>query len=890
MAAVAPAPAKVNSASVLRYRGSAPINFRLILVNSLVLLGCTFVLVTALGRYDTALNDLDHVARTSVLGATPCGMPVPRLKFLFQSLKEIGDDAFSEDQESTYIGRTRGALCGTNSMNNALRSALQATEILDDCCSAYPADDERYRSPAQLDQSVKDYICACQSETCGNGNQLGDIVRRIEHAYVLAAPAFAVYVDSDNNGNTCASPNDPFSSETCAADDASIRNTINNELRAAATNAFKILAGKGDTEAPWPTVTQMIYRLMALSVIEYYDRTENSGTCFANSGANPTSAVQFCKDKLINSVTLPDASSIRPLGDAFAGGCADAAEHKYYSERLKYSDSCSYTAATDADSKRTPLWEQRPRKFSEEYEQQGTLPVYAICSSMLEFGLLDRKRLFGLPDPIGVFDWYAEHSGSSFARWLSGWGYWGLFDANKEKSEVADKHTAYLDLKLFLAYRYAVTAAWVIAALLAIGYLLAFAAVPFVKLLYIRFIRRSLTNTRTDTILLKPTGTAEYVALVTTCLVGLWVIFVDPAGTTPYVVTSSCVDYAKHGGAYPTTDGRIPAGLLGLALILLGAGLLLYTVCCRRPPKRQRIMPLDPFPLWPLIGLILVVLLAVILLMIRAGYDWWERESTDIDGSEQKTTDDFEEIIGAVIWILLFLGLLMGVLNQRHMAANVVLNVPRGRPVIFAYLWVGAGFALAILAAAFAFPLFDCQVAFTTNELVCGDGTEVGIQWSYFFGCIAFVACVIAVLYVLFASYKVLFTVPRKDDPRAVAFNKTKDQEVAALLKKANAPRSTNPFDYASIASQQPSITNATVEYSDDDDDVYAASVVPVSAPEPPAPGRVVFDLSAAKPASTGNALQMQRLLPVEGIPVAAAFVKHAEHESAPLLPQARPL
>ena len=60
MATVAPAPAKVNSASVLRYRGSAPINFRLILVNSLVLLGCTFVLVTALGRYDTALNDLDE--------------------------------------------------------------------------------------------------------------------------------------------------------------------------------------------------------------------------------------------------------------------------------------------------------------------------------------------------------------------------------------------------------------------------------------------------------------------------------------------------------------------------------------------------------------------------------------------------------------------------------------------------------------------------------------------------------------------------------------------------------------------------------------------------------------------------------------------------------------
>jgi hypothetical protein len=912
MAAVAPGGAAqpvptINSASVARYRGSAPINFRLILVNTFVLLGCAYVLVTAYARYDTALTDLDTVARTSVLGAKPCGLAVPRLKFLFESLKEIGDDAFAEDQESIYINRARNAMCGTSSINNAIRSALQAPEIEDDCCSAYDEDDPRYRSKDDLDKSVRNYVCACASETCTNGHGLGDMVRRIQHAYVLAAPAFAVYVDSDNSGNTCASPNDPFSATSCASADASITQAIHAELEAAATNSFKILAGKDQATAPWPTTTKMLYRLMALSVIEYYDRTLNDGKCFANVGSSGVAAVQFCKDKLANSIALPDAAATRPLGDAWTGGCANAAEHKYYAERLANSDSCTYNASSDPASKKTPLWTQRPRKFSEEYEKEGTLPVYAVCSSMLEFGLLDRKRLFGLPDPVGEYEWYSEHSGSSFTRWLGGIGYWGLFDANKDKSECADKHTAYLDLKLYVGYRYAVTSAWVLAAFIACGYLLAFSSVPFLKLLYIRLIRRTLANTRTDTILLKPTGSAEYIALVTTVIVGLWVIFVDPAGGTPYVVTPDCDAYARHGGAFVTTAGRARDGLLGLTLILLGAGLLLYTVCCRRPPKRQRIMPLDPFPLWPIMALVVVVLLAALLLMIRAGDDWWKRESTDLDGSASKTTQDFEDIVGAVLWVLLCLGLLMGILNQRHMAANVVLNVPRGRPVVFAYLWVGVAFAAAVVAAVFAWPLFDCQVAWTTNELICGDGTEITIQWNYFFGCVAFVACIAAIFFVFWASFKVLFTVPRKDDPRSTAFNKSKDQEIAQLNQRrfggggggvaAAAPG--NPFGTGASAMaagvSAAAVTESLTAHSDDDYDVYGdmESVERAASPASSTGSRedrVKFNLAGVCAKGRSNVLSEAQLLPV-GVPiVSAAFVRHAESEEAPLIPQARPV
>ena len=157
--------------------------------------------------------------------------------------------------------------------------------------------------------------------------------------------------------------------------------------------------------------------------------------------------------------------------------------------------------------------------------------------------------------------------------------------------------------------------------------------------------------------------------------------FCRPRSPTPYVTTSSCADYAMHGGRTPPLSTA--ARLLRAHTHTLGSGFLLYTIACRRPPKRKRIMPLNPFPIWPIIGLILTVIVAVLLLMIRAGNDWWERESMRLDGSNTKTTTDFEDIIAAVIFVMLCLGLLTGVLNQRHMVANLMLNVPRGRiPVL----------------------------------------------------------------------------------------------------------------------------------------------------------------------------------------------------------------
>lgn len=760
-----------NQRSLAKYAGSSPINFRLIVANLLLIVGCSFVLVRSVSALSTAMGDMDLLTRKSA-GAAPCGLSVPRVKSLLQAVREISDDAFTEEDEAVYVQRVQRSFCDSTSVTNALRAAFRTDTIPDDCCNA----DVDRANRTDINAAVKEYLCKCDSQGCNAGSQgYGDIVRRIAHAYALAAPAFARYVDSKESPSQswCTRAYDPFSLDACPNEKA--RDVISEQIIAAAEHTTKILDNLEAPETNDVRTAEMMYRLLVLGVIEYHDRAFNDGHCFKNTDGS-SSAIALCETKLASSSRryIHTESAIQ--------GCVEPDKRPYYVDLIQKTSSCAWSSEDGTEEDRT--LEPAPRalrRFSEEYKIKPT--VVAVCSSTLEFGLLDSARLFGIPDPVSKFEFYGSNHGNSFTRWLAGWAYYGLFDANVDQA-VAEKHTSYLDLKLYTGYRLAATAAWTIAAICATGYLLAFASVPMAKLLYVRVVRRNLTNTATETIVLKPLGSAEYLALAVGLVVGLWVIFVDPGHFVHHYTNDQCDDYATHGGAFPSSESRARFGLVGLTLSLLCGGLLVYAVCCRRVPRRQRVMPLNPFPLWPMLIVIVGVLVAVIILAIRAGRDWWQTEAVDLNASDKKSTSDLEEILWAAFWVLLFLGLLMGVLNQRHIAANAVLEVPLGRPPLFAYIWAGAAFAFSAIAAVFVWPLFDCQLGIQVNRLVCGDGVNVGVRWNYFWGCIAFVLTVAAIAFVFFAAYRVLLRVPRKNDPATAAFAKAKAAEIQQLAAR----------------------------------------------------------------------------------------------------------
>ena len=755
-----------NQASVQRYAGSTPINVRMLLINSLLIAGCIFVMLSSLDSYNDALADFERISTVVATNGTsntmkPCGLAVPRTLYIMQSLKGVSSDPFVEPKESPEVTRVRNALCSVRSVTDALRTALLTTVIPDSCCTEGDAATE---TDSSINNAVKSYLCACDAETIGTCSKssdrrgkYGDILRRLRHAYVLAAPAFAVYVDTQPDGaNTCTRNRDPFSGEAttgmCVEEEF-----VRLELNSAAKNTMHILSGastESDAAAAWPTYAEILYRLLALSVIEFTDRRENAGQCFRNT--NNLYPVDFCNEILAPSRARPEEE--RPFGVVSNGGCANASQQAYYSH-IVGSPTCGWTY--DPSTSILPPAEpaRRDRKFSAQYTTAS--PVVAVCSSQLEFGLMDQKRLFGLIDPITEFEWFDPYFNNTFTNFLASWAYSGLYLAHVDKTTTT-YHTPYVNLKLYAGYRLASTSSWAMAAIIATGYLLAYAAVPLIKLLYVRLIRRTLTSDKTGTIVVKPAGTPEFIALGTVLVVGLWIIFVDPAASTPYPITTTCENYLVHGGPFETTMLRAPKGLIGAVLAAMGAGLLGFLLLCRRKPRKKRVLPLKPFNVTPMYVIIVGVLLAIFILSIQAGDDWVRESMNDQTGNDSEITEDLDELITAGIWTLMMLALLLGVLNQRSMAANAALENPFGRVSVFALIWAGLGIGTAALAAVFSWPLFNCEDVFTSNKLTCGDGTRIDVRWNRFWGCVAWGLSVFSILFVFFAAYRVLTAIPKK--------------------------------------------------------------------------------------------------------------------------------
>lgn len=208
------------------------------------------------------------------------------------------------------------------------------------------------------------------------------------------------------------------------------------------------------------------------------------------------------------------------------------------------------------------------------------------------------------------------------------------------------------------------------------------------------------------------------------------IIFVDPASISPFPITTTCENYLYHGGPFETTVLRAPKGLIGLVLIIMGAGLLVFLLICRRKPRKKRVLPLQPFNITPLYVIILGVLLAIFILALDAGDDWVRESVTDQTGRDSALTDDLDELLDAGLWTLFMLALLVGVLNQRSMAANAAMEVPFGGVSIFALIWAGLGLGTAVLAGVFSWPLFDCENFVSSNQLTCGDGSRIDVRWN----------------------------------------------------------------------------------------------------------------------------------------------------------------
>jgi hypothetical protein len=751
------------SDAVLRvYANSAPINFRLFLTSTLVLSASFYVVINVNDRHVLALGDLERVA-TLPNGATstPCGLAVPNTLALLQGMgRLVGDDAFTDVNEETYVDRVHGGVCSAASDSGALRAILQERTIPEACCTLNDT-----ALTTTTEDALKALFCGTNADAV-----MGDFVRRTKHAYVLAAPAFA------RHAQNCLSLYNPFGAAICTLAEA--RTLIDTELAAAKTDSLAILSEGSVTTTPFPTLTQMLYRLLLLSVVEFRDRTQNNGICFQNRQPDDKeSPLAFCT-RMLSGTTI---NAFGPIN----GGIPQPSLRTYYAERIVQESGCDWTETTGTEKERKALEPpvRDPRRFSADYAEAND--VLAACAATTTFGYLDRRRLFGIPDPVSDLVPFSPLSSNSFTRWVGGWIYWSIYD-NKDKV-VSETHTAYIDLKLYLGYRVAATSAYTWAAMAAAGYVLGFSACPLLKLLYTRCIRSFVDPTaKTKPIVSKPLTAVQYAALLTSIVVGLWLVFVDPAAEQPVVVDSSCELYRANGGPYATTRARGRAGIVGVVIASIAGGLLIYLAACRRPIRKDQVIPLAPFPLAPPLVLVLLYVIFLMILAILAGNEWWLAESISFASlSSRKSTADLEEVVVIGKWTLLLLGAWTGALNQRHTAANSVLGVARGKLPIFAYIYTAVIIALPSVATAISFPLFGCELGSSgSNLLVCGDDASSATAGRVLGG-ICFFLNILAVVFSLFAAYR-LQKVPRSDSQATAIFNKSKELRVAQLARELN--------------------------------------------------------------------------------------------------------
>jgi len=489
----------------------------------------------------------------------------------------------------------------------------------------------------------------------------GDPLKRVARAYLAAAPAFRQYAKSKaaNPGSSCLGDYEPFSN-LCSNSDKIGRilnraGSIGNSARLGGVpiaNAFP--------SDPPPDFKEMLVALLALSSISYWDRTENDGACFANTGELDNLA--FC-------AALYDDDDFSAHTSGWTKDAAFAADIRYY-ERSdnEITDSCA-TSSLVEDRQAPP---SPPAFTSYRSSAYGTSGIEVLgadnsvnvrnlvksnCASIMEYGLFDQGRLFGVPDVLEQFQ--ANVRPDAFLHWIGNIFADSYYNSPAEAPKFRDP---LLRLELYLAYRLAALTWWGTIIACVVGYLMARSAIP-VALQILFALQVVQGKSGEDATLALPKElepTSDFSALLAAILAvvsGFWTLWVDPSAQAHYPVTSMCTDFnyadAPHspGGSYVTSWGkrrfsRYSENQLGIVIWVLAVVPLVYgTIAGILAPARvlakkegAKLFTSNTGAFW---GILLGAMIAVfgqVMLAVTSGQRWMDAAKVRYDTVEANDT------------------------------------------------------------------------------------------------------------------------------------------------------------------------------------------------------------------------------------------------------------
>lgn len=619
-------------------------NVCLFFTNVIYVVSCLVVFGIGYSTVNEAATDANaNVAftylTTNDVRPTPCGIPTTDALHLLQSFdryeKESGMPQFVEPSYNRWVKEISGALCagdmgwtsnGHDSIHPSALNGLDAVEteenrarelraiaqllrnwtiapttpITDSTKNASVAKTKRScltNDGSRVDcsvvevaiQELEDNICSLDDNNAGDESfyshrlrmAYGDLKTRVARAYVASAPAFYRYnsLFTDNQYLGCLGTRNPFQSTMCENSDH-----VGFVLsRAGVAEASMRLYG--DTASlPLPEFPEMVYALLALSVLGHTDRTSNNGVCFKNDddGAPYESALAFCEAIYDESEFPPD-----PDGSEDTPGSNEieaASPMQGYADtefKLRSDHHCDRNKYPPPPPSAPPFF----RGVQNTYEPTTRYKaVTEVCASLMQYGLFDQGRLFGVPDVMESFVLDVRVGATSHV--LAPPIYNAMF------FEVIDKggpamYEPLLRLEVYLVYRMGSLTIWAMLISTAVGFFLLRSAMPiFIVLLGALGLRE--TGGKSATLILPPADVSTFMASITAILGGYWTLYTDPSIQAHYPISSSCDDWMfgedhSSSGAYVTSWGkrrfsRYGEQQIGVVLFVIAVLPLLYSI------------------------------------------------------------------------------------------------------------------------------------------------------------------------------------------------------------------------------------------------------------------------------------------------------------------------
>lgn len=632
-------------------------NYWYILFNGVQIVTCIAVLVIGFVCVQEARDDLSaNVAfklmdTASTVKVQPCGYPAPdmlhllRLQGVYEN--QIGLPQLIEPDYDRWNIRVQGSMCAsdpywTTTGNDGVRdSATSEKARLLHGLATIMGKSHLEPTDAGDDAHLLEIETAMLNDMCNTASNrsyskrlhtaFGDPMTRIARAYLAAAPAFYRYQQSKSDptfgGGSCLGDLDPFgyTATNAGGQESACSNADYITLvlqRAGSIHNSARLAGIGENtpgnNGDWHAGNQfvsgpleMLYALYALSVINQYDKTDNTGACFKNAEAE--SAVAFCEDLYgttnFNGYTLPAPTD--PLLTVYGTTLLDVNYYRVSDEPLDSTYKCSASTVSGielatSDPATTTSPSPSPPPFT---SYRGAESKFAVtvasgqigatqvrqhvigsCAATMQYGLYDQERLFGVPDVLQFFQ--HDNRPDASLHFLGGITANSYFLGPLDEADAFKRPVERLEL--YLAYRLASLALWGALIASVTGFFIGRSGVPLVvSVLSLIFGMKDARGVRTT--IVQPSGRSIFqdsftiLAAVVAFVAAYYTVFVDPSAQSYYPTTPKCDDFIlgrkyvhSAGGAYVTSWGkrrfnRYSETQIGIVLIFMALVPIIYT-------------------------------------------------------------------------------------------------------------------------------------------------------------------------------------------------------------------------------------------------------------------------------------------------------------------------